>query len=58
MDTIDLNNWPTFKKEAHQLRADLLTLVDEADKVVGNASLSDESKRSQVFSLMGKYLPS
>lgn len=58
MDTIDLSNWPAFKSQANQLREDLLTLVGEADKVVGNTSMSNEAKTLQVSLLLAKYLPS
>lgn len=56
MNTVDLKQWPRFRKESLKLSSDLSLMVKDVDEVM-KLSISDDDKTSKVSNIVSKYLP-
>lgn len=56
MATVDLKQWPQFRKESLKLSADLELMVKEIDAVM-SLGISDSAKALETSSIVDSYLP-
>jgi hypothetical protein len=56
MQTIDLNEWPQFRKDSVELANNLTTLVSVLDGVM-DSDISEADKEAKTSELLETYLP-